>query len=79
MTSWVELDERGKGRFAVAVVSITIVLLSIALRFWCKLSLKSGMYAEDWSILFVVPCYIAATTADLWGKSHFRSIGYARY
>ncbi|KAI1455809.1 hypothetical protein F4805DRAFT_434944 [Annulohypoxylon moriforme] len=62
-----ELDTNITQRFATGITCCAIVILSVALRFWCKLSLKSGIYAEDWLMLAVVPTYIGATADDIWG------------
>ncbi|KAI0882333.1 uncharacterized protein GGS22DRAFT_50422 [Annulohypoxylon maeteangense] len=62
-----ELDANGIKRFATSITCCAIVIISVALRFWCKLSLKSGIHAEDWVIFAVVPAYIGATADDIWG------------
>ncbi|KAI3324537.1 hypothetical protein HD806DRAFT_533999 [Xylariaceae sp. AK1471] len=62
-----ELDDNSKRRLATAIGSCTVVILSIALRFWCKLSQKIPLRAEDWWILVVLPEYAAATAVDIWG------------
>ncbi|KAI1204103.1 uncharacterized protein F4807DRAFT_448949 [Annulohypoxylon truncatum] len=62
-----ELDANGVKRFATSISCCAIVILSIALRFWCKLSLKDGIHAEDWLIFTVIPTYTGATADDIWG------------
>lgn len=63
----VDLTDSGRGRLATSIVTGTFVVLAVALRFWCKLSLKSGIHAEDWSILAAVPLYLGGVAANIWG------------
>ncbi|KAJ2980435.1 hypothetical protein NUW58_g459 [Xylaria curta] len=61
------LTDSGRQRLTTSIVAGTIVVLSVALRFWCKLKLKGGVHAEDWWILAAVPIYLGAVADDIWG------------
>ncbi|KAI1151633.1 hypothetical protein F4825DRAFT_476841 [Nemania diffusa] len=63
----VDLTDEGRRRLTTSIVAGTIVVLSVALRFWCKFILKSGIYADDWWILAAVPIYLGAVADDIWG------------
>ncbi|KAI0181296.1 hypothetical protein GGR52DRAFT_523669 [Hypoxylon sp. FL1284] len=62
-----DLNETGKERLGTAINCCSIAVMAAALRFWCKISSKHGIHAEDWWILAVMPIYIGATADDIWG------------
>ncbi|KAI1365260.1 hypothetical protein F5Y08DRAFT_338818 [Xylaria arbuscula] len=63
----VDLTDSGKRRLETSIIAGTLVILAVAIRFWCKLSLKSPVNSEDWWILAAIPVYLGAVADDIWG------------
>ncbi|KAJ3579123.1 hypothetical protein NPX13_g1446 [Xylaria arbuscula] len=63
----VDLTDSGKQRLETSIIAGTLVILAVAIRFWCKLSLKSPVNSEDWWILAAIPVYLGAVADDIWG------------
>lgn len=62
-----DLTDSGRQRLETSIISGTLVILFVAIRFWCKFSLKSGIHSEDYWILAAVPIYLGAVADDIWG------------
>ncbi|KAI0187056.1 hypothetical protein EV127DRAFT_483629 [Xylaria flabelliformis] len=63
----VDWTDSGKRRLETSIIAGTLVVLAVALRFWCKFTLKSAIRSEDWWILAAVPIYLGAVADDIWG------------
>ncbi|KAI1773036.1 hypothetical protein F4818DRAFT_131356 [Hypoxylon cercidicola] len=78
-----DLTDSGKQRLETSIIAGTLVVLAVAIRFWCKISLKSGIHSEDWWILAAVPIYLGAVADDIWSKleslSTSTAIPYCQY
>ncbi|KAI1823889.1 hypothetical protein F4861DRAFT_301591 [Xylaria intraflava] len=67
LDAWFE-DTRFSIASIVAVpVTTAISTAAVLLRFWCKISLKSGIHADDWWILATLLSFYGAQSATLWG------------
>ncbi|KAI1739184.1 hypothetical protein F4680DRAFT_423092 [Xylaria scruposa] len=63
----VDLTDSGKRRIETSIICGTFVVLTVAIRFWCKFSLKSAIRSDDWWILAAVPIYLGAVADGIWG------------
>lgn len=68
-----ELTDSGRQRLETSIIAGTLVVLAVAIRFWCKFLLKSRIHSEDWWILAAVPIYVGAVADDIWGTLAFLS------
>jgi hypothetical protein len=66
-----DLTDDGRRRLTTSIVAGTLVVLAVAIRFWCKFVLKAPIQAADWWILAAVPIYIGAVADDIWGMLTF--------
>ncbi|KAH6658462.1 hypothetical protein BKA67DRAFT_656653 [Truncatella angustata] len=62
-----QLDQNSKDRLATAIVCTVLVISSILLRLWCKISFRAGLHLEDWLMLMVMFAYVGASAVDIWG------------
>ncbi|KAI9166316.1 Satratoxin biosynthesis SC21 cluster protein [Paramyrothecium foliicola] len=57
-------------RLVPVIVCDVIAIVAVALRFWCKHTLKAGYHGDDWWTLTTVISFIGGEVALLWGLVH---------
>ncbi|KAK3689076.1 hypothetical protein B0T22DRAFT_536089 [Podospora appendiculata] len=62
-----DISPEGERGFVAIVVCNTIAWVAVALRFWCKMSSKAGVHADDWWILLCLAGGSSASAVSLWG------------
>jgi hypothetical protein len=62
------LDE-GKDQLAAAIVCLSLSIIAVGTRFWCKLVMKNGLHWDDWWILAACITYAGGQSAHIWGES----------
>lgn len=45
-------------------------MVAVAVRFWCRYTLKTKLNADDWWILVTVVTFVTGQSAILWGKAN---------
>ncbi|KAI0376974.1 hypothetical protein F5Y04DRAFT_292308 [Hypomontagnella monticulosa] len=61
------LNESGVSKVTEITICAFIAIIAVVLRFWCKISMKSGIHADDWWILVTLISYMGALSTQLWG------------
>ncbi|KAI1772028.1 hypothetical protein F4818DRAFT_427401 [Hypoxylon cercidicola] len=61
------LTDSGERRLISAVICLSVSIIAVALRFWCKVSLKARITSDDWWILASCVIYVATDAVVLWG------------
>ncbi|KAK4221867.1 hypothetical protein QBC38DRAFT_376328 [Podospora fimiseda] len=61
------LNDNGTRRLVVNVTVNGVAVLATILRFWCKLTTRNGVHADDWWLLATVISFLGAESAILWG------------
>ncbi|KAI0144468.1 hypothetical protein GGR57DRAFT_331982 [Xylariaceae sp. FL1272] len=62
-----DLDAASKVGLIVAIVSLSVAGISVAVRFACKALLKDAFHADDWCILLTLATYWAAAGVTIYG------------
>lgn len=63
------LHRQGRQQLAAAIVCLSLSIVAVAIRFWCKLIVKNGFHWDDWWILAAVLTYAGGQSANIWGQS----------
>jgi hypothetical protein len=61
------IDMREMG--IVITSDVIIIVIAVALRFWCKHKMKAGYHGDDWWTLMTAVSFIGCEIALLWGTN----------
>jgi hypothetical protein len=62
------LDSQGQEKFISAVTCMTLAVISVALRIYCKIRHKQGVRVDDYCMLGGLAFFLTAAILPLWGK-----------